>query len=612
MTIAGLQAQNKVCGTVTNANDGNPLPGVTILVKGTTTGVVTDMDGKYCIEVSSLDDVLVFNFIGCLTEEVKVDNRTEINVQLTEDITGLEEVVAIGYSTQKTTSVLGAVSSVSGVHIRGTSRPKRNRHSKRSTQTTNPTTAPITTIGTESYAAVEENGFKHAQLEPLSTFSIDVDRASYSNVRRFLNNGQKPPKDAIRVEEMINYFQYDYPEQAENEHPLSIYTELTSCPWNEKHLLMQVAMQATKLDEESMPASNLVFLIDVSGSMNSINKLPLVKRSMNMLVDNLRDEDRVAIVVYAGAAGLVLPSTKGSDKEKIRNAINRLNAGGSTAGGAGIKLAYNTAEKHFIRNGNNRVIIATDGDFNVGQSSDASMEELISEKKKSGVFLTCLGYGMGNYKDSKLETLADKGNGNYAYIDNIQEAEKTLVEEFGGTMFTIAKDVKIQIEFNPSHVKAYRLVGYENRLLAAEDFNDDTKDAGEVGAGHTVTALYEVVPSGVESDEIKSVDDLKYSKTRIESSELATVKVRYKLPKEDTSVPFSVTVQNDAMEFNLASENLKFASSVAMFGMLLSESDYLRDTQFDDVISLAKDSRGSDENGYKAEFVRLAKSAQSF
>ena len=386
---------------------------------------------------------------------------------------------------------------------------------------------------TEEYSNITENGFHKVTDEPLSTFSIDVDAASYSNVRRYLNNNQLPPAGAVRTEEMINYFKYQYP-QPTGKDPFSINTEISDCPWNKENKLVLIGLQGKNIPVENLPASNLVFLIDVSGSMMDENKLPLVKASLKMLTDQLREKDRISIVVYAGNAGLVLPSTSGSDKIKIKTAIDALEAGGSTAGGAGIQLAYKTALENFMKEGNNRVILCTDGDFNVGVSSDDDMVRLIEKERNKGIFLTVLGYGMGNYKDSKMQQLADKGNGNHAYIDGINEAKKVLVNEFGGTLFTIAKDVKLQLEFNPAKVAAYRLIGYENRLLNKEDFNDDKKDAGELGSGHTVTALYEIIPVGVKSEFLKDVDPLKYQKPgkKIRSSfndEMLTIKFRYQV-----------------------------------------------------------------------------------
>lgn len=468
-------------------------------------------------------------------------------------------------------------------------------------------------FNTEAYSPITENDFKNALMNPLSTFSIDVDAASYSNVRRFITSGQAPPADAVRIEEMINYFNYDYP-QPKDEHPFSITTEMSDCPWNAKNKLIHIGLQGKKIDMSELPASNLVFLLDVSGSMDSPNKLPLLKKSFNLLVDNLRENDRVAIVVYAGAAGLVLPSTTGNDKEKILEALNNLSAGGSTAGGAGIKLAYKIAQENFIKEGNNRIILATDGDFNIGASSDGEMTKLIEEKRKSGVYLTCLGFGMGNYKDSKMETLADKGNGNYAYIDNILEAKKVLVTEMGGTLFTIAKDVKLQLEFNPNKVESYKLIGYENRLLNSEDFNDDTKDAGELGAGHTVTALYEIVLKG--NGTAPSIDPLRYQNLTelvpktAPSNELLTVKFRYKKPTEDTSKLIVNHLTDKSVALAKTSDNFRFSAAVAEFGMLLRDSKYKANATYKQVIELAKASKGTDEHGYRSELIRLVEMSE--
>ena len=404
---------------------------------------------------------------------------------------------------------------------------------------------------TEEYKRIYENDFVSPKVEPLSTFSIDVDVASYANMRRFLNQSQMPYPDAVRIEEMVNYFSYDY-EAPKGEDPFSIYTELSECPWNTQHQLLHIGLQGEEIETEDLPSSNLVFLFDVSGSMDSPAKLPLLKSAFRLLVNELQPEDRVAIVVYAGAAGMVLPSTAASEKSQILEAIEKLNAGGSTAGGEGIELAYELAKEHFIKEGNNRVILATDGDFNVGPSSEGALVRMIEEKRKEGIFLSVLGFGTGNYKDSKMEMLADKGNGNYAYIDNILEAKKVLVTEMGGTLYTIAKDVKLQLEFNPQFVKGYRLIGYENRRLAAQDFNDDTKDAGELGSGHTVTALYEIVPPEAKT-EIASVDELKYQQAAEASKsnaggELLTVKFRYKQPDGDTSKLIEHPVPNKERE----------------------------------------------------------------
>jgi Ca-activated chloride channel family protein len=463
-------------------------------------------------------------------------------------------------------------------------------------------------FNTEGYASVNENGFRNVKNSPLSTFSIDVDNASYSNIRRFINQGQLPPADAVRIEEMINYFRYDYPEPR-GEHPFSVYTELSVCPWNSKHQLLLTGLRGKSIDKTSLPSSNLVFLIDVSGSMNSPNKLPLLKSAFALLVNELRPQDHVAIVVYAGAAGLVLESTPGNRKELIMSAIDNLEAGGSTAGGAGLKLAYKEAEKNFIKGGNNRIILATDGDFNVGESSNGGMERLVEEQRQLGIFITVLGFGMGNYKDDKMEIIADKGNGNYSYIDNLQEARRVLVREFGGTLFTIAKDVKFQLEFNPSKVDSYRLIGYENRLLNDEDFNDDTRDAGEMGSGHMVTALYEIIPAG-SGENIPSVDPLKYQVSRKNeapdySDELLTIKVRYKKPDGNTSMLLEKPVKDFGEEIEDASGNLKFAAAVAEFGMILRESEFRGSSTLEGAAKLAGSAKGNDEDGYRSEMIRL-------
>ncbi|SKB75276.1 vWA domain-containing protein [Daejeonella lutea] len=468
-------------------------------------------------------------------------------------------------------------------------------------------------FNTESYNAITENRFHEARQNPLSTFGIDVDAASYSNIRRFINGGQLPPVDAVRIEEMINYFDYEYP-QPQNNAPVAIMTEVSTAPWNQKHQLVKIGLQAKTITYDKLPASNFVFLIDVSGSMNSANKLPLVKSSIRLLVDQLRDKDRVSIVVYAGAAGEILKPTSGESKQTIKDALNRLEAGGSTAGGAGIALAYKLARENFIKDGNNRVILATDGDFNVGASSDAEMQRLIENEKKSGVYLTVLGYGMGNYKDSKMETLADKGNGNFAYIDNISEARKTLITEFGGTLFTVAKDVKLQVEFNPAKVSAYRLIGYENRMLNKEDFNNDQKDAGDMGSGHTVTALYEIIPIGVKSSFIESVDDLKYQKMPEpkptgQAAELLTIKLRYKAPDKDQSLLISKSIPTKSIAWENTSPDFRFSAAVAGYGMLLRNSEFKQNTNYKSVLNWAESGLGKDKEGYRAEFLTLVRSS---
>ena len=462
-------------------------------------------------------------------------------------------------------------------------------------------------FNTEEYDRIYENDFLTALENPLSTFSIDVDTASYANIRRFLHNGSLPYADAVRIEEMINYFNYDYA-APRDETPFSINTELSTAPWNSENLLLKVGIQGQKISFEDLPPSNLVFLMDVSGSMNDPNKLPLLKNALKLVVNNMRDEDHISIVVYAGAAGTVLEPTSGREREKILEALTRLEAGGATAGAEGIKLAYEKAQENFNPQGNNRIILATDGDFNVGMSSDSAMVRLIEKKRNKGVYLTVLGFGMGNYKDSKIEQIADKGNGNYAYIDSILEARKVLVEEMGGTFFTIAKDVKIQIEFNPALVESYRLIGYENRLLANEDFDDDSKDAGELGAGHSVTALYELVLSA-ESNE---TNDLKYQSTTVNedalnSGELMTIKIRYKDPDSSVSKLIETTVDNKVIDLDETSIDFRFAASVAQWGMMLRDSEHMGNTSFGKIITQALSSRGEDLQGYRREFIDLVK-----
>ncbi|WP_339698531.1 von Willebrand factor type A domain-containing protein [uncultured Marixanthomonas sp.] len=583
-TIA-LEAQEiTVTGTVTDESN-IPLIGVNVVITGSSNGTQTDFNGKYELK-AKIGQKLKFSYVGYETVERKVKDKKPMNVQMH---TGaqLESVVVTAYDASQIMR-----SKVSGVPIPRSPYPVNNQVSNN-----------------ESYDKIEENIFKMVTTAPLSTFSIDVDKAGYSNIRRMINNGQKIPKDAVKIEEMINYFNYDYPQSKRNE-PFSITTEVASSPWNTNTKLVKIGLKGKDIATENTPASNLVFLLDVSGSMNSENKLGLLKSAMEVLVDKLREEDKVSIVVYAGAAGTVLEPTNGNNKEKIMEAIDKLRAGGSTAGGEGIKLAYKIAEENFIKDGNNRVILATDGDFNVGASSDRAMEDLIEEKRESGVFLTCLGFGMGNYKDSKMETLADKGNGNHAYIDTMQEAKKVLGTEFFGTIYTIAKDVKLQVEFNPKKVQAYRLIGYENRLLNDEDFNDDTKDAGELGSGHTVTALYELIPVGVKSEYLKDIEDLKYTNTinTSKTDELLTVKFRYKEPDGDKSKLIVKTLKDNNADIKRTSEDFQFSAAVALFGQQLRDSDFIATKSREEVIRLAEAGRGKDKEGYRAEFIRLVKS----
>lgn len=609
----------QISGTITSSSDGLALPSVNIQSFPSKTHTTSKADGKYSLKIPVTDKYLMVTSLGFQSKKIIIEKSNIINISLKEDVKALKEIAVIGYGTQKKIDLTGSVSyatmsappvtqALNGRVAGVSTNPSIRIRGKNKLY--NP--APQ---NTENYAHITENSFKKATDNPLSTFSIDVDAASYSNIRRFINNGNLPPKDAVRIEEMINYFDYNY-QQPKGQDPVNIVTEIGTAPWNNQHRLVHIGLKAKNIATEKLPPSNLVFLIDVSGSMNSYNKLPLLVSSLRLLTDNLRDQDKVAIVVYAGSSGLVLPSTSGDNKQAIKEALNKLSAGGSTAGGAGIKLAYKVATENFIKGGNNRIILATDGDFNVGNSSDADMQTLIEEKRKSGVFLTVLGFGMGNYKDSKMEVLANKGNGNYAYIDDINEARKVLINEFGGTLFTVAKDVKLQIEFNPAKVQAYRLIGYENRLLNNEDFNDDQKDAGEMGAGHTVTALYEIIPVGVESKFVKSIDVLKYQKTKKNTSssntnELLTVKMRYKQPDGDKSKLLEQgIVDNYQDKLNKASDNFRFSASVAMFGMLLRQSEFVQESSFEQAITLAEGAKGIDKEGYRAEYVKIAKSAQ--
>ena len=463
-------------------------------------------------------------------------------------------------------------------------------------------------FNTESYDHISDNPFLNVTENPLSTFSIDVDTASYSNVRRFLDGGSLPPKDAVRIEELVNYFDYDYRGPKDSK-PFAVNFEITEAPWNPEHRLLRIGLKGREIDSGERPDSNLVFLLDVSGSMRADNKLPLVKQSMRLLVGRLTESDRVAIVVYAGNTRMVLPSTRGDQKGKLLRAIDSLHAGGSTNGASGIQLAYETAQREFIEGGINRVILATDGDFNVGMTSRGDLTRLIEEKAETGIYLSALGFGMGNYKDSTLELLADKGRGNYAYIDTINEAKKVLVEQTNATLVPIAKDVKIQVEFNPQHVGAYRLIGYEDRVMPKEDFNDDAKKAGVIGAGHTVTALYELVPAGASQKE-PGVDPLKYQKpaqpsSAARSDELLTVKIRSKEPEKDVSVLSEFAVKESEKSFKDASEDFKFAAAVAAFGMVLRDSPHRGSADLEDALEWAKEGKGDDLHGYRHEFIRL-------
>ncbi len=588
---------HQVTGVVIDAGTKTPIINAKVSVQGTKTYTFTNAQGAFSV-VASAKDILIIEKTGYATKKIVVGTQTKLTVHLAflmiKKEQDEEEIAEVVMDMVAPTEFKKLNRSVGLATYAGAPEPNPNWN-------------------TEEYSTIHENGFKNPLISPLSTFSIDVDAASYSNMRRFLSHGQTPPKDAVRVEEMINYFKYDYPAPVKNE-VFSVYSEVGSAPWNPSHKLVHIGVQGKQIETKNLPNSNLVFLLDVSGSMNSPQKLPLLKKALTLLVQELRPNDRVSIVVYAGAAGLVLPPTGGDNKEAIVRALDKLEAGGSTAGGQGIKLAYKIANEQFIEGGNNRIILATDGDFNIGASSNAAMERLVEKERQSGVFLTVLGFGTGNYKDSKMELLADKGNGNYAYIDNILEAKKVLVNEFGGTLFTIAKDVKIQVEFNPALVQAYRLVGYENRLLNDEDFNDDTKDAGELGAGHTVTALYEIVPVGVSFNN-KPVDNLKYQKPNMpvansHKQELMTVKLRYKAPQGMQSKLVKHVIKNSTKSYTYASDNFKWSAAIAQFGMLLRQSEYAGEATYEGVEQLAIQSKGSDKFGYRAEFIRLLEAAK--
>lgn len=605
----------KIKGKVTD-DKGKALFGASVIVKGTTTGTSTRKNGEFVIEASK-GAIFVVSALGFSSTEVTISDDKFLHIQLEKLTETLDEVVVTGSASQRR---------IAGVSVAG--KGKRIRSAEMAYAAPQPYAPRFykdykkeeswrnnNDFNTEGYDKIEENRFLKTTDNPLSTFSIDVDAASYSNVRRMINDGSLPPAGAVRIEEMINYFSYNYPQPKGND-PFSVNTEIATCPWNTDHRLVSIGLQGRKISTENLPPSNLTFLIDVSGSMDEENKLPLVKSSLKLLVEQLREQDKVSIVVYAGNAGLVLEPTSGSNKMKIKNAIDNLEAGGSTAGGQGIKLAYKTAKQNLLKEGNNRVILCTDGDFNVGASSDDELERLIEEERKSGIFLTVLGYGTGNYQDAKMQKLADKGNGNHAYIDGVSEAKKVLVNEFGGTLFTIAKDVKLQIEFNPEKVQGYRLIGYENRMLAKEDFNNDKKDAGELGSGHTVTAIYEVVPVGVKSDVFDSVDKLKYQKedkakgSNAFAGELMNIKLRYKQPDGGVSKLLEHPIMDSKKSINEASENLRFAAAVAQFGMLLRDSKFKGNGSYNMVTELAKSAVGKDDGGYRKEFIELLSKAR--
>ncbi|MFC0316721.1 MULTISPECIES: YfbK domain-containing protein [Olivibacter] len=586
-----------VNGIVYNQADQLGIAGVSVLIEGTTIGTLTDAKGRYTIKLTPRAKFLIFSKLGFESKRVAIGAGKQLDVTLIPSV-ALQEITVVEHAHVKKRGAQTLMAYSPGLHVRPPSSPFYMQHLP----------------STEDYQKIKENGFVSPKKEPLSTFAVDVDGASYSNIRRFINNGQLPPKDAIRLEEMINYFQYNLPAPQNNE-PVAIHTELSQAPWNPHHRLLRIALKAKAIDAAKLPPANLVFLIDVSGSMDGPNRLPLVKSSLKMLVDQLRKEDRVAIVTYAGTARIKLAPVWANEKMRIKNAIDELDAGGSTAGGAGLKMAYDLAREHFKKDGNNRIILASDGDFNVGPSSNEDMETLIEKERQSGVSLSVLGFGMVNLKDSKMELLANKGHGNYAYIDNLMEAKKAMISEFGATFFTVAKDVKMQVEFNPAKVEAYRLLGYENRLLNQEDFNNDQKLGGDMGTGHIVTAFYEIVPKGIKEPYIGSVDPLKYQPEKSvfvakASDELLTVKFRYKEPKEDKSKMKQVSVLDKPMQLAETSDDFRFASAIAEFAMLLRNSDFKQQANYDALINRAKSARGADSTGYRAEFIRLAESAK--
>jgi Ca-activated chloride channel family protein len=613
----GRSAVTVITGTITT-RAGQPVAGA--LVTATIVSASSGSDGRYILRVARAADggqdervTLSVRRIGFERRDVPVVLRGDtvrVDVQLTPQVLALEQpIVTAAAVAGESRAVSRRARSIapgtvaSGVVVRMPEALDRRSLSR-------PVLADSS--NTEAYERIQENEFRSPNVAPLSTFSVDVDRASYANVRRFLSQGSLPPRDAVRIEELVNYFPYDDPAPAVGEAPLRITTELAPAPWNPRHDLLRIALRARDVDMRRAPPSNLVFLIDVSGSMFGPGRLPLVKQSLALLVNELREEDRVAVVVYAGRAGLVLPPTSGTDKQRILAALDGLEAGGSTAGGAGIRLAYDVARQSYMREGNNRVILCTDGDFNVGQSSDAELVRLIEDRRRDGAYLTILGFGMGNYKDAKMEKLAGAGNGNYAYIDDLLEARKMLVQEMGGTLLTVAKDVKLQVEFDPSNVQAYRLLGYEDRLLRDEDFANDSKDAGDVGAGHTVTALYEIVRAGRTLDvTLPPVPPLRYQRVlpqQLHGDELLHVAMRYKAPDGERSALVTHPVRVRHTE-RAPSESMRFASAVAGFGMLLRGSTHAGSLAWSDVITLARGARGADREGYRADFIRLAETA---
>lgn len=622
-------------GTVTEAASGEPLPFATVVLQNSAYGANTDFDGKYRIEgIKPGRYTVQVQYVGYTPFRKEVDFAEGETVKLDAPLKSaemlLDAVIMEAESAPRARRERKAVRSQSLSKLGAVSAgaPADAYANGPYVQPLPPGAAgqgdPLD-HNTEDYDRIFENPFRKVVGNPLSTFSIDVDAASYANVRRFVDYGQAPPADAVRIEELVNYFDYAYPQPTED-HPFALITEMSDNPWNDSTKLVHIGLQGQSVDLEDLAPSNLVFLLDVSGSMNQPSKLGLVKSSLGKLVDQLGAQDRVAIVVYAGAAGLVLPSTPGNRKEDIRRAIDNLQAGGSTAGGAGIRLAYDVAERHLIKEGNNRVILCTDGDFNVGASSDAEMIRLIEEKRKSGVYITVCGFGMGNYKDNKMEKIADHGNGNYFYIDQEKEAHKVFVTDMRATLFTIAQDVKLQVEFNPTLVSAYRLIGYENRMLDKEDFDDDQKDAGELGAGHTVTALYEVhltelgqarasgenPKKGRRNTEENNPDKLRYQENQIRneayaSDELMHLKLRYKAPGGSKSTLVQQPLVLEHRPLAVSSDNFRWSAAVAAYGLVLRDSRYRGDADLKLVEGLARGAKGADLNGYRGDFIDLVR-----
>ena len=588
MSLISQASSITVSGTVFDAFTNEPLIGVTVVQTGTQNGTITDIDGKYSIECPS-DATLTFSYIGYITETVPVNGKTILPVGLNLDNQKPEQVVVIGYGVKKKTS--GGL-----FHNRASAEVLAEP-------------APIQ-LNTEKYDSRDENEFKSTATDPISVFSVDVDKAGYSNIRRFINNSQKPPKGSVRVEEIINYFEYDYP-QPKGADPVSLNAEISDCPWNADHQLIKIGLKAKEIDTRELPSSHIVFLIDVSGSMYDDNKLPLLIRSFKLMTNNLRPQDKVSIITYAAGTDIKLTAEPCNEKgkEKIVAELEKLQASGYTAGGEAIQKAYRIAKENFIKGGNNRIILATDGDFNVGQSSDGELKELVKAGAKEGVFLTVLGYGMYNLNDRMMETIADNGNGNYAYIDNISEAQKALGTELWGTLYTVAKDVKVLVDFNPAKIKSYRLIGYENRLLNNEDFNNDKKDAGDMGSGHTVTALYEIVPANSKESTPSTVQSEYVTQQTTGSDNFCTIKFRYKHPDKDESLLVERRFGKDTYTQS-PSVDFKIACSGAMFGMLLNDSKFIKGTSYKSLMEYLKNIP-SDDKGYIDELKVLVRKASA-